>query len=52
MVIYRVALRAVVDQKMTLEAIVRKDLFLLDITEQDGLDRAQWTKQIHIANPN
>lgn len=37
--------------EVTSEAIVRKDLDLLDIMENDSLDRAQWRKQISIADP-
>lgn len=31
-------------QKITLEAVVQNDVGLLDITEHDALDRAQWRK--------
>lgn len=37
--------------EVTSEAIVSKDLDLLDITENDSLDRAQWRKQISVADP-
>lgn len=36
--------------KSTLEAVVRQDLSLLDITKYDALDKAQWRKQIHVAD--
>lgn len=39
--------------KLTLEAVVRKDLGSLDITEHEALDRSKWKKkQIHVADPN
>lgn len=37
--------------KLTLVALVQKDVGLLDITEHDH-NRAQWSRQIHVADPN
>ena len=38
--------------KLTLKAVVRKDLRALNITEHEALDRAQWKNRIHVADPN
>ena len=38
--------------KLTLEAVVMKDLSLLDLHDHVALDRAQWRKRIHIADTN
>lgn len=38
--------------KLTLQLAVLKDLDFLDIRRHDSLDRAQWRKQIHVADPN
>ncbi|KAI8542827.1 hypothetical protein RHMOL_Rhmol08G0169600 [Rhododendron molle] len=37
--------------KLTLDAVVRKDLSLIGLCEQGALDRAQWGKRIHVADP-
>lgn len=37
--------------EVTSEAIVRTDLDLLDITENNSLGRAQWRKLISVADP-
>lgn len=39
-------------RKLTLEGAVLEDLGLLDITKQDALDRAQWSKWIHVVDLN
>ena len=38
--------------KLTLDAVVPKDLSLLGLSEQAVLDRSQWRKMIHVADPN
>ena len=37
--------------KLTLDAVVRKDMNMLGLSEQVALDRAQWKKRIHVADP-
>jgi hypothetical protein len=37
--------------KLTLDAVVRKDLSIIGLCEQGALDRAQWRKRIHVADP-
>ncbi|KAI8559569.1 hypothetical protein RHMOL_Rhmol04G0184800 [Rhododendron molle] len=37
--------------KLTLDAVVRKDMSILGLCEQVALDRAQWRKWIHVADP-
>ncbi|KAI8537727.1 hypothetical protein RHMOL_Rhmol09G0047400 [Rhododendron molle] len=37
--------------KLTLDAVVHKDMSLLGLCEQVALDRAQWWKRIHVADP-
>ena len=38
--------------KLTLDAVVRKDLSILGLSNETTLDRAQWRKKIHVADPN
>jgi hypothetical protein len=38
--------------KLTLDAVVRKDLSLLGLSEETALDRTLWRKRIHVADPN
>ena len=38
--------------KLTLDAVVRKDLSILGLSVEAALDRAQWRKRIHVADPN
>ncbi|KAI8529824.1 hypothetical protein RHMOL_Rhmol11G0004100 [Rhododendron molle] len=37
--------------KLTLDAVVRKDMNILGLCEQVALDRTQWRKRIHVADP-
>ena len=37
---------------LTLDAVVKKDMIGLNLGEHLALDRAQWRKMIHIADPN
>ena len=37
--------------KLTLDTVVRKDMNMLGLSEQVALDRAQWKKRIHVADP-
>lgn len=47
----RLTLRGV-ETILTLEVVVQIDLGFFNITEHNTLDRAQWRKWIHVANPN
>lgn len=38
--------------EVTLDAAVREDLGFLDITEHDALDKNQYRKRNHLADPN
>ena len=38
--------------KLTLDAVVRKDLSILGLSDEAALDRAQLRKRIHVANSN
>ncbi|KAI8568455.1 hypothetical protein RHMOL_Rhmol02G0200800 [Rhododendron molle] len=38
--------------KLTLDAVVHKNLSMVGLCEQVALNRTQWRKIIHIANPN
>ena len=38
--------------KLTLEAVVKKDMLGLNLSEHLTLDRAQWCKMIHVADLN
>jgi hypothetical protein len=38
--------------KLTLDAVVRKDLSILGLSDEVAFDRAQWRKRIHVADPN
>ncbi|KAI8542873.1 hypothetical protein RHMOL_Rhmol08G0174000 [Rhododendron molle] len=37
--------------KLTLDAVVSKDLSIVDFCEQVAFDRAQWRKMIHVTDP-
>ncbi|KAI8571499.1 hypothetical protein RHMOL_Rhmol01G0124500 [Rhododendron molle] len=37
--------------KLTLDAVVHKDLSIVGLCEQVALDRAQWRKKIHVVDP-
>ncbi|KAI8572176.1 hypothetical protein RHMOL_Rhmol01G0177900 [Rhododendron molle] len=37
--------------KLTLDAVVRKDMSVLGLCERVAIDRAQWRKMIHVADP-
>ena len=38
--------------KLTLDAVIRKDLGLLNLSEEFTLDRAQWKNKVHVSDPN
>ena len=38
--------------KLTLDAVVRKDLSILGLSDEAAFDRAQWKKRIHVADSN
>ena len=38
--------------KLTLDAVIRKDMSLLGLNEQISLERSQWKLRIHVADPN
>ena len=37
---------------VTLDVVVKKNMIELNLGEHLALDRAQWRKMIHVANPN
>ena len=38
--------------KLTLDAVVKKDMIELNLGEHLAIDRAQWRKRIHVADSN
>ncbi|MDR5650629.1 hypothetical protein QKW61_013705, partial [Staphylococcus nepalensis] len=38
--------------KLTLDVVLRKDVILVNLSKQAAVDRVQWKKRIHVADPN